>query len=231
MSLANAARKLNSRARRRDPGAARLPPLLLMTDEARLPDPLAALDRLPPGAAVILRHYRDGPDAPARRALARALVPACRLRRLALLIAASPRLAAEVGANGLHMPEWQLRRGGIAAWWRRHRPGRLLTAACHSFPALIAAHRAGADAALLAPVFATASHAGTPAIGTIRFAAWTRASPLPVYALGGVDAAGARRLGATGAVGIAGIGGLLATESGTSANTAARPERLLLQAR
>ncbi|MBE0530944.1 MAG: hypothetical protein IH626_08955, partial [Rhodospirillales bacterium] len=41
--------------------AHRLPLLILVTDEARLPDPAAAIRRLPPGAAVILRHY-GAPD-------------------------------------------------------------------------------------------------------------------------------------------------------------------------
>ena len=42
-----------------------------------------------------------------------------------------------------------------------------------------------------------------------RFAALAHASPLPVYALGGIDSARARLLQGSGAVGIAGIGGLI----------------------
>ena len=43
-----------------------------------------------------------------------------------------------------------------------------------------------------------------------RFAAWCRAAPLPVYALGGITAETAGRLAASSAAGIAAIGGLAA---------------------
>ena len=41
---------------KRPPSAAALPPLILMTDSWRLPDPLPALHHLPPGSAVIVRE-------------------------------------------------------------------------------------------------------------------------------------------------------------------------------
>jgi thiamine monophosphate synthase len=47
-------------------------------------------------------------------------------------------------------------------------------------------------------------------LGALRFARLARASPLPVYALGGVTAANWRRLEESGACGIAGIGGIMA---------------------
>ena len=87
------------------------------------------------------------------------------------------------------------------------RKGCLVTAAAHSRLALVQAKRAGAHAALLAPVFATASHPDRLSLGALRFAALARTSPLPVYALGGIGAAGARRLLAARIAGIAGIGG------------------------
>ena len=43
----------------RDARARRLPPLLLMTDPLRLPEPLAAAEGLPVGAGVILRAYEE----------------------------------------------------------------------------------------------------------------------------------------------------------------------------
>ena len=63
----------------------------------------------------------------------------------------------------------------------------LVTAAVHSPAALRAAAAAGADAALLSPIFATASHPDVRTLGLQRFAALAQASPLPVYALGGID--------------------------------------------
>ena len=60
---------------------------------------------------------------------------------------------------------------------------------------------------LLSPVFETKSHPGNAGLGVLKFAAWGRRAPLPVYALGGIDAGNARRLSHSGAAGIAGIGG------------------------
>jgi thiamine-phosphate pyrophosphorylase len=183
-------------------GTARLPPFILMTDEARLPDPLAVIPTLPRGGAVLLRHYAS----PARTELAHALAPVCRRHGIRLLIAGDARLADAVGADGLHLPEAMLWRGSRR--WRCWRtPHRIVTAAAHSPAALRAAARLGIDAALLSPVFATPSHPHAPALGVARLARWAYASPVPVYALGGIDAGNVRRLAGCKIVGIAGIGG------------------------
>ncbi len=180
-----------------------LPELILMTDPDRRADPLAAATALPPGAAVILRHYQD----PGRRDLAHDLAALCRRTGVVLIVAGDARLARAVGAGGLHLPEWQARRG--PHYWRAwRRPDWLVTAAVHSPAALMNARRAGATAALLSPVFSSLSHPARerPALGPLRFTLLIRQSPLPVYALGGVDEARARRLKHSGAAGIAGIG-------------------------
>ncbi len=176
-----------------------------MTDEARHMDAEAAICGLPRGSAVIFRHY----GVKNRRALAQRLARLCRRRGMKLLIAGDARLAAEVGAHGVHLPEHLARRFARHRWRRgARRPGWLLTSAAHSFAALHLAGRLRADAALLSPVFASASHPRATPLGPLRFSAWARKSPLPVYALGGITAANARRLKGSGAAGIAGIGGL-----------------------
>ncbi len=177
----------------------------MMTDSNRVPDPLPAIAALPRDSAVILRHY----DVRDRVALARELADLCRRRHIRLLIGGDPRLASAVGADGFHIPEWMARRGP-GAWrcWRR--PDWTVTAAAHSVAGLWRAAAIGADAALLSPVFPTASHPQATPIGALRFASWCRLSPLSVYALGGVSAKGVRRLATGGAVGFAGIEKFLA---------------------
>ncbi|MEQ8194958.1 MAG: thiamine phosphate synthase, partial [Rhodospirillales bacterium] len=182
-----------------------LPPLILMTDDVRLADPLPAVTRLPRGCAVLLRHYAD----PNRAKLARALVPLCRRHGIKLLIAGDARLAAAVGADGFHLPEAMLRRG-CRRWQAWRKPHWIVTAAAHSRASLRAAARLGADAALLSPVFHTASHPDAAALGVLKFARWAGESPVPVYALGGIGAHNGRRLAGSGIVGIAGISGLMA---------------------
>jgi thiamine-phosphate pyrophosphorylase len=193
------ARTLKRNPVRANRAECRLPCLFLVTDERRLPDPLPAIARLPRGAGVIFRHYGDRERAATGARVARL----CRARRLVLLVAGDAGLAARWRADGVHLPE---RLAARARGLRQRRPRWLITAAAHSRPALVRAARAGADAALLSPVFATASHPGAPALGILRFAALARRAPLPVIALGGITARARRRLIAAGAAGIAGIG-------------------------
>ncbi|EME70495.1 thiamine monophosphate synthase [Paramagnetospirillum caucaseum] len=181
------------------------PRLLLVTDDIRLPDPLAAMARLPPGAGVILRHY-----AGERRAgLARDVARLARRRRLVLVVAGDWRLAARLGADGLHLPEGLARHGllaGALGWVRRRR--RLLLVACHGMAALARARILDADAALLSPVFPTRSHPGAATIGPLRFGLWVRRAGLPVIALGGMSRRRLRRLPRGAAAGMAAIGSL-----------------------
>lgn len=188
---------LADRARRLNHGG--VPPLVLMTDPRV--DPLPRLLRLPPGCAVVLRHY----GRPERLALGRRLRRLCRARRLLFLVANDVRLAAALRADGLHLAEGVARRAAVALAWRRARRGRLSVAA-HGMAALRRARRLRADWATLSPVFPTASHPGATALGVRRFAALARRAGLPVLALGGVTADSVRRL--RGAAGVAAVSGV-----------------------
>ena len=216
MTLANAARLLNATARRSWRG----PSLLLVTDEARLPDPLPAIARLPAGAGVVVRQY--GEDH--RLALATAIAVLARRRRLVLLVAGDWRLAARLGAQGLHLPEGLARHGVLAPalGWRRQRRA-LLSMACHSPAALGRAATLGADAALLSPAFATASHVGAKPIGPLRFGLWAKRARLPVLALGGLTRLTARRLPRGAAAGLAAIGGHIDDRMERSIRSELRP--------
>ena len=197
-TLAEAARQLKPVRR-----TSLLPRLILMTDSIRLPDPDAVILALAPGSAVILRER-----SPSRLVvLARRVAPLCRARRIRLLVAGDWRLAHEVGAGGLHLPEAAIRHGPNR-WRRVRRRDWIVTAAAHSPSAIRVSARLGVDAVLLSPVFPTASHPGARTLGPLRFARWARESPVPVYALGGIDADHGRRLRGSGAAGFAGIGGL-----------------------
>ena len=177
-----------------------IPPLWLITDDRR-GDAEVAMPRLPKGAGVIFRHYA----AADREELARRLRAIARRHGLIFLVAGDPRLAARVAADGFHAPE------GLAhqiATARRLMPGALVTQAVHGAAGLHAAQHFGADAVLLSPVFATASHPGAPSLGPMRFAALATRSKIPVIALGGMNGPAFRRLNGSGAIGFAAIEGL-----------------------
>jgi thiamine-phosphate pyrophosphorylase len=159
-----------------------MPALWLFTDAVRLPDPRAAVARLPKQlAGVVLRHDSD----PNRAALGRDLARICRHRRLVLVVAGDVRLAARLGA-GVHL------RGGRWPGALR-RPG-FVTSSAHSPQDLRRAAREGAKLVFLSPAFATASHPGAPALGVCRWAALAARSAVPVAALGGIDGRSIRRL-------------------------------------
>jgi thiamine-phosphate pyrophosphorylase len=181
----------------------RLPPLVLMTDDERLPDPLAAARKLPRGSMVIVRA-RQPSD---RAKLARSLRPVARARGLILLVANDPSLADCIGAQGLHLSEANARG---ACTWRARRPRWLITSTAHTLAACASAKRLGADAAFLSPVFTTASHSGATGIGAACARMIARQAAIPVYALGGVNGQTARTVARTSFIGLAAIGALAA---------------------
>lgn len=191
--LARTARELNR--------GAPLPALVLMTDDERLPDPLAAASRLPRGSLVVVRARQSSH----RAKLARALAPIAKARRLTLVIANDAALATRVRAQGLHLSEARARE---AMHWRALRPQWLITAAAHSLEACAVAKRAGADAVFLAPVFQTSSHPNRPGLGALRARLIARQARLPVYALGGIDTRRAIQLTHAHFAGLAAIGAL-----------------------
>lgn len=170
---------------------------VFVADRGRGGDPLAVAGRLARGTRVLLRDH----DAPDRAAFGRKLAAIARRRGLVLIVAGDARLMRELGAHGLHLPQWQLFRPPP-----RLARGQLLTAAVHDRRAMARARRIGVDAVLVSPVFATASHPGARPLGPHRLARLVAGAGLPAIALGGIDGLTVRRL-PPGLAGIAAIGG------------------------
>ena len=172
-----------------------LPALLFMTDPQRTPEPWITAAALPAGACVVFRHFGASDAA----ATAERLRAATRQAGVRLLIGQDAELAAQVGADGVHLPERDL---GRAADLRRQAPGWLLTGAVHGE----AVDVDGLDAVVMSPVFnAGGSSAMRTPLGVEAFTARVGRASLPVYALGGITAANVRQLKSSGACGIAGV--------------------------
>lgn len=183
------------------------PPRFILTDPARQPDPARAFDLAKASEGVIHRAYEERPSAASLRALGRQ----ARRRHALLFMAGDTRSARLLHVDGLHLPEFRLGSPStehMFAARRRPKPQLRVTAAAHSERAVVAAARAGVDAVLISPVFATASHPGAKTLGVVRFARLARLAAekgLRVYALGGVTPGLVRRLAGTGTYGMAGI--------------------------
>lgn len=181
-------------------GHTELPPLIFLTDDARTPDPLPAIAALPRGSLVIVRSR----DANRRRELAHATARIAQRHGLLLSIAGDAALAIETAADGLHLSEAEIEKAG-----RYRTKSWLITAAAHSAHAVLRAHLSGAHAVLLSPIFATQSHTDRVPLGISRLRTIARTSPIPIYALGGVDAENMESLKNIPLAGIAAINALL----------------------
>jgi thiamine-phosphate pyrophosphorylase len=123
-----------------------------------------------------------------------------------LLINRDIELARTSCADGVHLPEAAPSPSAARA---QLGAAALIGASCHDPAGLTRAAEGGASYATLSPVFDSPGK-GAP-LGRTRFAEWTRAALLPVFALGGVNAASAAGLKRDGASGIAVIGAVFAT--------------------
>lgn len=160
-----------------------LPAIWLISDARNDAALERALARLPRGSGFIYRHYHL-PDAE-RYARFRTLRRIAKARGHVVILADSALTAREWGADGVY--------GSPRSLYPRRR-GLLHLATAHNVPELGLAARLGTDAALLSPVFPTATHPGGKVLGPVRFQLLARQSRQPVIALGGMTVHRARAL-------------------------------------
>jgi thiamine-phosphate pyrophosphorylase len=184
--------------------------LLVVTDrhQARRPleDVIAAA--LEGGARWVWLRDRDL-EAGERRALAERLLQLTRAAGATLTIGGDAALAAEVGAQGVHLPVAARRK----AEHDGEAPPTLVGVSAHGEADVRTAMAAGTDYATLSPIFETASKPGYgPAVGltAIERAA---ALGLPIIALGGITPERAAACIEAGAAGVAVMGEVMRAEN------------------
>lgn len=175
-----------------------LPGLLFFTDPERVPHPETVAERLPAGAGIVYRAF--GAEDSVERG--RRLRTIATERGLLLLVGAHPGLAEGIGADGLHVPE---RLSAEIPRLRAEHARWLITVAAHDLTAVEAAQRAQADAVVVSPIFPSNSPSAGEPLGVDGLKALVAATPLPVYALGGVHARTVSQLLGSGVVGIAAV--------------------------
>ena len=135
------------------------PAVFMFSDMTRQPDWRHALSHRPRHVGLILRDY----DHATRRQMAVEMAALCRREGRYFAIAGDRRLAQNCGA-AFHCPAFMVpqaaKRGGP--------PGPHDSAAVHNMGELLAAKQAGFSRIFIAPVFATASHAGARPLGVAR---------------------------------------------------------------
>jgi 8-oxo-dGTP diphosphatase len=136
----------------------------------------AALEK---GLKLIQVRDKDLPEAE-RLELAREIILRARPRGAKVLVNGSLAMVSKAGADGVHLDSgalMQLESRPDCEW---------VGASCHNTDEI---ERAGAvaDFAMLSPVLPTASHPGEPTLGWEVFSQLAAQSPIPVYALGGVN--------------------------------------------
>ncbi|OKH87381.1 thiamine phosphate synthase [Thalassospira sp. TSL5-1] len=184
----------------------RLSPVMVMSDDKRLPDPAPALQKLPLGSSLVFRHYH----APDRDKQALALRRLCHKLGHLFFVAADMTLALRLKADGLHMPGYTRKTGKtLLECAKKHH--LLVSAAIHDMAQLrhMIAMQNRIDAAIISPVFATQSHPGAPHLSAKdfgRMAQLAARNQIGVYAMGGIDFAHLQRLDQKPICGIAGIG-------------------------
>jgi thiamine-phosphate pyrophosphorylase len=189
--------------------AQRLPaPLLVITDRRQARRPLAEIAAavLAGGGRWLAVREKDLPPA-AQAALAAELARLAAPHGACVILHGAPELAAAAGLAAVHLPAG----GDVAGARRVLGPDAWIGISTHSAAELARAAAAGADGALLAPVFASASKPGYgPALGPAGLAALIRGARLPVLALGGIATpAQAAACQAAGAAGIAVMGAMM----------------------
>jgi thiamine-phosphate pyrophosphorylase len=147
----------------------------------------------------------EGPLAEIAAAMMEAIAGRDGNNQTRLLVNAGAPGAAEAAraarAAGLHLPgRWHAEQVG------RARIAGLVSVGCHSVGEVAVARVAGADIALLSPIFPTQSHPEARPLGLEALAeARKAAGKMPVFALGGVNAENAALCIEAGAAGVAGI--------------------------
>jgi len=183
------------------------PPLLLVTDRRQARRPLMQIvaAALEAGCRWVSLREKDLPrDEQILRV--RALARLVHAVGATLMLHGEAPLAKAAGADGVHLPSG----GGAAAARRLLGPGKLVGVSIHTVTEAEAIAPAFADYAPAGPAFETASKPGYgPEIGRKGLAEIARAAPVPVLAIGGINAARVGELIAAGAAGVAVMGGVM----------------------
>ncbi len=160
-----------------------LPPVYAITNatEAGAENTLAQLERALEGGLKLVQIREKGLPEDALRRFAEGVVARAHAHGAKVLVNGDAGLARRIGADGVHLNSAQL------ATCSARPEFALAAASTHTRDEIERAASLNLDFVVLGPVRPTATHPGQPPIGWTRFGELVAATPLPVYALGGLS--------------------------------------------
>ena len=183
------------------------PALLLVTDRHQARRPLADIVRaaLSAGCRWVSVREKDLSDDD-QIALVSTLLPIARRHGARLTLHGDAALAKACGSDGVHLPAGSDPAAGRALLG----PDKLIGVSLHTVTEAEAIDRSVVDYAIAGPAFETPSKPGYgPEIGHKGLAEIARAAPVPVLAIGGLNATRAAEVLASGPIGIAVMGSIM----------------------
>ena len=164
-------------------------------------DAATATSALLEGGADLLQLRAKGHDLDTIRRVAERLLPLCRAADVPFILNDHPALAADLGADGVHIGQDD---GPLSEARAIMGPGRIIGRSTHSLEQARAALAEGFDYIGFGPLFPTPTKLGRPGIGLENIAVMQRevGSRIPAFCIGGivpetlpdVIAAGAQRI-------------------------------------
>ena len=164
-------------------------------------DAATATSALLEGGADLLQLRAKGHDLDTIRRVAERLLPLCRAADVPFILNDHPALAADLGADGVHIGQDD---GPLSEARAIMGPGRIIGRSTHSLEQARAALAEGFDYIGFGPLFPTPTKVGRPGIGLENIAVMQRevGSRIPAFCIGGivsetlpeVIAAGAQRI-------------------------------------
>ena len=181
----------------------KLPNIIIIFNDKKFEEKKFQLLQIPKGTAIIFRSY----NIKDRKKTAKELLKFCKIKGLKLLISSDVKMAREINADGIHLPEYMIYDQSKINW-KNFKTWKLkfkwiVTAAAHDKKSLYKAFINNVDAALLSPIFSTKSHINKKKLGVTKLIKWVHEMKIPIYALGGVNLSTIQYLKKTGVVGFA----------------------------
>ncbi len=176
------------------------PTLWFFTDHERNPEPYNILNQLPKNTGIVFRDY----NAKRRKKMALKMADFCNKNKLILLIAGDTKLALEVGASGVHIPEYNKFN---LPYLKPNKPNWIVSASVHNQHMLKKVTSFGVNIIFLSPIFYTSSHPYGKTLGIHNLRRLTKEFSIFSIALGGINKNSISKLNGSGINGIAAISG------------------------